>query len=88
MDNRRPITRAWLADDIEKLKELYRAGATLLRAGAALKRPSASVKKRARELGLRFPGMREVRRGLKASEADPVELSKGWLSSELKPPSR
>jgi hypothetical protein len=88
MDIRKPITRAWLADDIQKLKELYNAGATLLRAGAALKRPSASVKKRARELGLHFPGVREVRRELKASEADPMDLTKGWLASELKPPSR
>jgi hypothetical protein len=88
MDNRKPITRAWLADDIAKLKELYEAGATLLRAGAALKRPSSSVQKRARELGLHFPGMRQVRRELEASETDPMESSKGWLASDLKPPSR
>ena len=68
MAGRQPISRAWLDEDHEKLKRLYTAGATLLRAAAALKRPTASIKKRAKRLGLHFPGMREVKRELKAHE--------------------
>jgi hypothetical protein len=68
MAGRRPISRAWLDEDNEKLKTLYETGATLLRAAAALRRPSGSIKKRARLLGLHFPGSREVRRGLNAHD--------------------
>ncbi|SFM26801.1 hypothetical protein SAMN03159423_0299 [Bradyrhizobium sp. NFR13] len=68
MSSRHPITRAWLDSDLEKLRELHLAGASLLRASAALNRPSASVKKRARELGLHFAGVREVRREIHARE--------------------
>lgn len=68
MNDRQPITRAWLDADLEKLNQLHAEGATLLRACAALKRPMASVKKRARELGLHFAGVREVRREMNARE--------------------
>lgn len=68
MSSRHPITRAWSDSDLERLRELHLAGATLLRASAALKRPSASVKKRARELGLHFAGVRDVRREIHARE--------------------
>jgi hypothetical protein len=44
------------------------ARVSLLRAAAALKRPSASIKKRAKLLGLHFPGTREVKRGLRAHD--------------------
>jgi hypothetical protein len=68
MNERQPITRAWLDADVLKLKQLHAEGATLLRACAAMKRPMASVKKRARELGLHFAGVREVRREINARE--------------------
>jgi hypothetical protein len=68
MAGRQPISRAWLDEDNEKLRSLYMAGASLLRAAAALKRPSASIKKRAKLLGLHFPGTREVKRGLRAHD--------------------
>jgi hypothetical protein len=68
MNERQPITRAWHDADMQKLKQLHAEGATLMRATAALKRPMASVKKRARELGLHFAGVREVRREINARE--------------------
>jgi hypothetical protein len=68
MAGRQPISRAWLDEDNEKLRSLYMARVSLLRAAAALKRPSASIKKRAKLLGLHFPGTREVKRGLRAHD--------------------
>jgi hypothetical protein len=68
MSYRAPITRLWLKPDVEKLKKLHSEGATLMRASAAMKRPMGSVKKRARELGLHFAGVREVRREINARE--------------------
>ncbi len=68
MNERQPITRAWLDADVQKLKQLHAEGANLLRACAAMKRPMASIKKRARELGLHFAGVREVRREINARE--------------------
>ncbi|SNS23301.1 hypothetical protein [Tardiphaga robiniae] len=68
MNERQLITRAWQDADLEKLKQLHAEGATLLRACAAMKRPMASVKKRARELGLHFASVREVRREISARE--------------------
>lgn len=66
---RRPLTRQWTEDDVAKLAKLLESGATLTRASAALNRNSSSVQKKARELGLKFPGVREVRAGLRQSGA-------------------
>jgi hypothetical protein len=66
---RRPLTRQWTENDIAKLTRLSEGGATLARASAALNRNSNSVQKKARELGLRFAGPREVRASLRASGA-------------------
>ena len=68
MNSRHPISRVWTDSDLEKLRALHAAGASLMRASVALNRPSASVKKRARELGLHFAGIREVRREIRARE--------------------
>jgi hypothetical protein len=65
---RQLISRAWLADDVDKLRMLHATGSSLMRASAALNRPMASVKKRARELGLHFAGVREIRRDIKTRE--------------------
>lgn len=61
-----PITRPWTDDDIAKLRKLAAAGATLMRASAALNRAGTSVQKKARSLGIRFPGVRQVRADLRA----------------------
>lgn len=72
----KPLIRVWTEAEVIRLKQLTDQGATLLRASAALRRSKSSVQKKARELGLRFPGVREVREGLRMSGAiDPVARS-------------
>lgn len=66
---RQPLSRKWSEEDIAKLIELAECGATLTRAASALSRPTASVQKRARALGLQFPGVRAVRAGLRKTGA-------------------
>lgn len=65
--SRRPLSRVWTEDDLAKLLRLSEAGATLMRASAALDRPSSSVQQKARELGFKLPGLRDVRSDLRAS---------------------
>jgi hypothetical protein len=66
---RAPAIRKWTDDDLAKLRQLFEQDATLLRAAAALRRATGSVQKKAKELGLLFPGTRAVRAGLRASGA-------------------
>lgn len=58
---KQPISRTWTDEDIAKLRDLAARGATRLRAAAALGRGTASIQKKARELGLSFPGTRETK---------------------------
>lgn len=53
---RKSLTQKWTDEDAAKLVELSKAGATLARAAGALSRNTSSVQKKARELGLAFPG--------------------------------
>jgi hypothetical protein len=62
----RPITRKWTEEDIKRLIELADQGSSLMRAAGALNRNTASVQKMARQLGRRFPGVRETKAGLRA----------------------
>jgi hypothetical protein len=72
------LIRVWTDDEIDRLKKLAAQGATLMRAAAALRRGNSSVQKKARELGLQFPGLRAVRDGLRKSGAiEPGCASKG-----------
>jgi hypothetical protein len=71
---RRPLTRQWTTEDIAKLISLVESGASLARASAALGRNGNSVQKKARQLGLRFPGARAVRASLR--EAGAIEPSR------------
>jgi len=67
---KRLLTRTWTDDDVAKLRSLAAQGVTRLRAAAALGRGTASIQKKARELGLVFPGVRETKatiRGLEES---------------------
>ena len=66
---RRPLTRQWTNEDVAKLTQLIESGATLTRASAALNRNGNSVQKKARQLGLLFPGVRAVRASLRESGA-------------------
>ncbi|OYU91599.1 MAG: hypothetical protein CFE29_01565 [Bradyrhizobiaceae bacterium PARB1] len=65
---RRLLSRKWTDDDVVRLAALHASGSTLLHAAAALNRASASVQKKARELGLSFPGVRSVRASLRNEE--------------------
>lgn len=62
----RPITRKWTDEDISRLIALSERGSSLIRAAGALNRNTASVQKMARQLGRRFPGVRETKAGLRA----------------------
>lgn len=67
----------WTENDLAKLLRLSEAGATLMRASAALDRPSSSVQRKARELGFKLPGLRDVRSDLRASNpANPTPRQK------------
>lgn len=61
------ITRPWTEEDVARLKDLAASGATLMRASAALNRNGSSVQKKARSLGIKFSGVRQVRADLRAS---------------------
>lgn len=66
----RPITRKWTDEDISRLIELAERGSSLMRAAGALNRNTASVQKMARQLGRRFPGVRETKAGLRIINID------------------
>ena len=61
-DDMRSLTRAWSADDEERLKALVASGASTVKAAGALKRTTKSVKVRARALGTPFPPLRIMRK--------------------------
>jgi hypothetical protein len=52
---RKPMTTLWTEDEIKRLSEFVRSGATPLRVAAALRRSMVSVKAKARLLGTPFP---------------------------------
>lgn len=58
---RLPLVRKWTDEDIARLIALAKQGATAFRASAALNRARGSVVKKARELGLELPGVREAK---------------------------
>jgi hypothetical protein len=65
----KPIVKSWRPEDVALLLKLAASGATLLRASAALGRPIASVRKKAHQLGMTFPGVRQVRAALRDTGA-------------------
>jgi hypothetical protein len=71
---KRPSTRSWKQEEIDRLIALADAGATLLRASAALQRTGQSVQKKARELGKSFASAKTVRANLVSSGA--IDASK------------
>ena len=59
---RKPIVRAWTDDEIETLKALLAAGASVTRCSAALDRASTGVRAQARKIGIAVQGIRAARR--------------------------
>lgn len=57
--------RSWTEADIERLKQLARAGATINRAAAALNRKTAAIAKVARVHGLKLVGTREAKAAIR-----------------------
>ena len=64
-----PITKSWTPKDTDKLREMVLKGQSVFRASAALGRPVLALRKKARDMGLRFPGTREVRQQMKDAGA-------------------
>ncbi|QUS42220.1 hypothetical protein RPMA_02365 [Tardiphaga alba] len=62
---RRLLTRPWRPEEVERLVELGKAGATVLRAAVALKRSPSSVRKKALAIGAPLLGTRAVRAALR-----------------------
>jgi hypothetical protein len=56
------ISRPWTPDQVARLEMLVASGASAVRTAAALKRPIPSVRRKARELGMGFPTLRETRK--------------------------
>ena len=63
---RKPIVRGWSTDELERLKQLANAGASVTRCAAAVNRSSASIRSQARKLGIPLAGTRAVRAVQKA----------------------
>lgn len=62
----RLTSRSWTDDDIQRLKELSTAGASLMRAAAALNRKSTSVAKIARQHGIKLAGTRQTKAAVRS----------------------
>ena len=58
----------WTDEQIALLKDLVRKGASASRAAVALRRPRAQVMAKAREIGVPFPSLREVKARQRAIE--------------------
>jgi hypothetical protein len=58
----RKLSRAWSDEDTALLKKLYASGASALRTSIALKRSKPYIMARARDLGIPFASIREVKK--------------------------
>ena len=63
------MSKEWAEDEIAKLRRLRELGASVSRASVALKRGKAAVRLKAKELGIPFPYLHDVRRQRQAKEA-------------------
>jgi hypothetical protein len=66
---RKPITRPWTEDEIERLKTMARSGASVARCSAAFNRPGTSIMSQARKVGVPIAGQRKVKAAQKAKIA-------------------
>ena len=58
----RPNRGVWSDEDIERLRQHIGSGGSAARAAGIFKRTEAAVKAKARELGLTFPTINQLRR--------------------------
>lgn len=65
----KPIVKGWSAADIERLRLMVLAGASVTRCSAALNRPSNAVRNQARRMGTPFPGIRILKAAQKVKIA-------------------
>jgi hypothetical protein len=65
----RVSTRTWTEDDIKRLAQLSRTGATVIRAAAALNRRTAAVKTMSRQHNLPLVGIRQARAATRHRES-------------------
>ena len=66
---RRITAPAWSSQDIQDLRNLVQKGASSSRCAVALKRSPDSVRLKAKELGVPFPSMLELKRKQREREA-------------------
>jgi hypothetical protein len=65
--------RSWTPEQIELLRALLMKGASAARASVVLRRPKLAVQNKARQLGIPFPDIRQVRAARLAREASERE---------------
>jgi len=63
------IVKGWNAADVERLRQMVLAGASVTRCSAALNRPSNAVRNQARRMGVPFPGIRVLKAAQKVKIA-------------------
>ena len=78
------MAKQWSEEDVQKLIRLRRQGASIARAALALKCNKAFIRAKARELGIPFPHMNEVKRERRAKEA--AARAKAGLPAERSGP--
>jgi hypothetical protein len=64
------LVKPWTEEECLRLRQLHAAGATVVRAALALKKTPNGVRSKARELGIPFRTMREVKKRLKEKEVE------------------
>jgi hypothetical protein len=71
---RRPITSPWTPELDERLTLLAKQGASAIRAAGALNKPISAVRIRARKLGLKLPGVRELKKKIRLLDQQAADL--------------
>jgi len=69
----RPNRGLWSAEDIERLRQHIERGGSAVRAAAMFKRTEPAVRAQARELGLKFPTINQLRRRARGDLSPPAE---------------
>jgi len=64
--------RTWTSEDLHRLEEMVRSGASAARASVAFRRSIVSVKTQAKKLGCPFPDERSLKRNRRAAGCSPT----------------
>ncbi len=59
-------SRSWTDGDIERLRQLSKAGASVTRAAAAMNRKTSAIAKVARRYGIGLAGTRELKAAIRS----------------------